>query len=155
MTLAQVSPILSMGLWFLILVGPPLALALLAPMMYVDGATRGFGQVPVRTSNWSMFVILLLGFSLWILLLKLIYFPIIGFTADFLTFDNVTRFDYGNLKMVNALWSQTLSWIGRAPVQALLLLLVVPLLGTAVLIVARVMGRSAALPGPVHGSHFR
>lgn len=146
MTLAQETQILSAFLWFMVLMGPPLALALLAPMMYVDGATRGYGQIEVKTDNRAMLLLLFIGFVIWILLLKYLYFPLIGFDTSFLTFEQLPRYNYGDLKSLNTLWTMTLDWIGRSTVPALLLLSFVPLLWAAVLVIARMMGARAASP---------
>jgi hypothetical protein len=148
MTLAQQSQIAASLLWLALILGPPLALALGAGMVYMDGATRGLNTVPVRADNRAILLLLLVAFAVWVLLLKFLYLPIIGFDAPFLSFNGLTTYNYADIRSVQTLWHLTRDWVATRPGEAVLLLSFLPLIGASVLIFARALGRSAALPGP-------
>jgi len=146
MSLAQQVQFLASALWLVILLGPPLALALLAPMMYVDGATRGIPTASVRTDNRVTLLLLLLSFAGWVAVLKFLYLPAIGFDTDFLTFTGMAHYNYGDLQTLGTLWGTATHWAGHSPLQAAALLGCVALVVTAVLVIARELGRAATRP---------
>ncbi|HET7075885.1 MAG TPA: hypothetical protein VFM49_00410 [Chloroflexia bacterium] len=148
MTLAQQSQIAASLLWLALILGPPLALALGAGMIYMDGATRGLNTVPVRTDNRAILLLLMVALAVWVLLLKFLYLPIIGFDAQFLSLNYLTTYNYADIRSVQTLWHLTRDWVATRPFEAVTLLSFVPLISASVLIFARALGRSAALPGP-------
>src|SRR6476469_9893477 len=66
MTIAQQSQIAASLLWLALILGPPLALALGAGMIYMDSATRGLNTVPVRADNRAILVLLLIALAVWV-----------------------------------------------------------------------------------------
>ena len=148
MTLALQTQIASSLLWLAVILGPPLALALSAGMIYTDSATRGLNTVPVRADNRAILLLLLIAFAAWVLLLKFLYLPIIGFDAQFLSLDGITTYNYSDIRSVQTLWHLTRDWATTRPFDAVTLLSFLPLISASVLIFARALGRSAALPAP-------
>jgi len=148
MTLTQQSQIAASLLWVALILGPPLALALGAGMVYMDGATRGLNTVPVRADNRAILLLLLIALTVWVLLLKFLYLPIIGFDAQFLSLTGITTYDYGDIRSVQTLWHLTRDWATTRPFEAVTLLSFLPLMAASVLVIARALGRSAALPAP-------
>jgi hypothetical protein len=146
MSLQQEGHILAAFLWLVILLGPPLALALLTPMFYVDGATSSPHSQPVKVDNRATLLLLLITFCAWVLLLKFLYLPAIGFDTDFLTVNTFAHYDYTDLGTLKTLGDMTLNWIGRDSVAAIGMLAFVPLLGMGILFMARTQGRAAATP---------
>ena len=72
----------------------------------------------------------------------------IGFDAQFLSLNYLTTYNYADIRSVQTLWHLTRDWVATRPFEAVTLLSFVPLISASVLIFARALGRSAALPGP-------
>lgn len=137
-------------IWLLILVGPPLALTILTSMFYLDAATRDVSLAPVRTDNRAMLLVLLVSFTVWVMLLKYLYLPLIGFDSSFLSVNAIQINDYTNANTLRTLWERTRDWATGSTGQALSLISFPLLLSAGVLFVARSMGRAAATPPPPH-----
>jgi hypothetical protein len=60
----------------------------------------------------------------------------------------LTTYNYADIRSVQTLWHLTRDWVATRPFEAVTLLSFVPLISASVLIFARALGRSAALPGP-------
>jgi len=140
-------------LWLGILLGPPLALTLLAPMLYADGATRDAGMMPVKTDNRAALLVLIASFAGWLMLLKYLYLPAIHFETNFLTFTGLVHYDYTDLKTLGALWDKALAYLQAYPLPALAMLAIVPVVDAIVLTVARQMGHAASLR-PSHSQRW-
>src|SRR5205823_2936250 len=137
MTLAQQEHILSALIWLALILGPPLLLALVAPMFYIDGASRGLHLREVAIDNRAPLLLLIIGLCVWVLLLKFLYLPLVGFDTQFLTIGGFTQYDYTDLGTLKTLWGLTVDWVQRNPGSAIPLLAFPLLLGGAVLFVAR------------------
>ena len=150
MTLAQQGQLVASFIWLLIILGPPMAVAMLAPMLYVNGASLGVGSVRVRADNRANLLLLLVSFAAWIVLLKFLYLPIIGFDTHFLSFSGAMTYNYGDLTTLGTLAGMTADWIRRSTLEAILYGAAAPMLAAAVLIFAREWGRAAARPAAPH-----
>ncbi len=146
MQLAQEFQILAALLWFLLLVGPGMIVATFANMMYVDGATRGPSAVEVRTRGAATLMTWFIADVIWLVLLKLLYLPAIGFDNNFLSVNGATAFNYTDIYQLQVLWGMTLDWLGRNPGQALLYVAFPALALTAIGVIARFRGRAASIP---------
>jgi hypothetical protein len=154
MTLAQQGQLVASFIWLLIILGPPMAVAMLAPMLYVDGASLGPAATRVRADNRANLLLLLVSFAGWIVLLKFLYLPLIGFDTHFLSFSGVMTYNYCDLTTLGTLAAMAADWIRRSTLEALLYSAAAPMLGAAVLIFAREWGRAAARP-PVPHTRWR
>ncbi len=140
--------ILASLIWLAILLGPALVLTFLAASIYVDSGTRGVNLRPVRVDNRIFLLLLVVSFTGWLLMLKFIYLPAIGFGTQFLTVDGATRYNYTDLYTLQVLGTMALDWVRNQPWQAGLMLGCLPIICVAVLLMARALGRSAAMPLP-------
>src|SRR5262245_1655310 len=111
MSLQQQGQILAALIWLVILLGPPLLLAILTPMFYVDGATRDPHSQPVKADNRATLLVLFISFCVWVLLLKFLYLPAIGFDAGFLSINGFSQYSYTDLNTLKTLGTMTLDWI--------------------------------------------
>ncbi|MDQ2805915.1 MAG: hypothetical protein M3Z04_03170 [Chloroflexota bacterium] len=146
MQLAQELQILAGLLWFLLLVGPGILVATFANMMYVDGATRAPGAVEVHTRAAATLMTWFIAEAIWLVLLKVLYLPAIGFDNSFLSFSGASAFNYTDLYQLQVLWGLTWTWITHNPAQALLYIAFPVLALTAIGVIARVRGRAASIP---------
>ena len=146
MQLAQELQILAGILWFLVLVGPGMIVATFANMMYVDGATRAPNAVEVHTRAPATLMTWFIAEAVWLVLLKWLYLPAIGFDNSFLSFNGATAFNYTDLYPLQVLWGLTWTWLTHNLGQALLYIAFPVLALTAIGVIARYRGRAASIP---------
>lgn len=148
MTLAQQGQILAVVLWFLIVIAPGMLVATFANMMYVDGATRAPGALTVHTNMLHTVITAFVADVVWVILLKYVYLPAIGYDNSFLSLQNISAFPFTDTYQILVLSGMAAAWPGRDTFRAALLILFPVLIIVGIGLIARARGRLASIPPP-------
>ena len=125
--------LLSMLLWAALFFGPPLALAVAAPLHYADSNARMGGKGKLHMVWFGL--LFLCGLIFWVGLLKLVYLPAMQFDIS-----DPRVYNFSDINALGQLLTAVTTWLKTQTLAAVALLAFPLLIATAIMVCAHYMG---------------
>jgi hypothetical protein len=138
--------ILATVIWLILLFGVPLALALGTVSLWADGLSSAGGKPGFN--NVVVLLLVLVYTVIWLLLLRLIYLPGMGYEASITSLTDIFSPTSESMPALQRLFNRFTDWLQREPITAGIRLVLLAAVLAVPLVLARVLGeRSNPLPG--------
>jgi hypothetical protein len=144
--------ILATIIWLVLLFGVPLALAIGTVSLWADGMSTAGGKPTFN--NVVVLLLILIYTIIWLLLLRMVYLPGIGYDANITTLTDIFNPTYESMPALQRLFTRFTDSIQRDPLAAGIRVVLLVVVLAVPLVLARFLGERSN-PAPRRQSRWR